>query len=146
MLASPAVTRSQKRKPVWADSTAEPAAAAAAETTEVIATSPRSSDGGLTAKQTPADNEPPTKKRWGGRVKGAQKFNELDERRFLRILEEILPIGGDMWEEVCMCMRGGRLVCGLVNYQVANCVSARLRASTIFAPRMQGESNATPNF
>jgi hypothetical protein len=99
MLSSTTVTRSQKRKPVWADSTAEPAADAD-ETTAVNATAPTSSSG-LTVKQaTPANSEPPRKKKWGGRVKGAQKFNELDERRFLRILEEILPVGMELWEEV----------------------------------------------
>jgi chromosome segregation ATPase len=47
-------------------------------------------------ERTPA----PVKKKKGGKAPGAQKFTERDETRLLSIVEEVLPIGGDMWEKV----------------------------------------------
>ncbi|CCX34136.1 Similar to hypothetical protein PGTG_01009 [Puccinia graminis f. sp. tritici CRL 75-36-700-3]; acc. no. XP_003320097 [Pyronema omphalodes CBS 100304] len=45
--------------------------------------------------------QPTTKKaKRGGKPKGAQTFNDADEERLFKIIEEVLPIGADMWDQV----------------------------------------------
>ncbi|KAI5799754.1 hypothetical protein FPQ18DRAFT_302120 [Pyronema domesticum] len=78
-----------------------------ARSTRAIA---RDSSPASTIHDEQSDSEPaveqPAKKKRGGKAPGAQKFAEQDENRLFGLIEDHLPIGGEMWEKVAAQYNG----------------------------------------